>query len=70
MKRYNLKFWRIRKGLTQAELSGRLGITPEYYKAVENGKYNPSAKITNRFKELFLTSDEETENLFKLENEL
>lgn len=49
MKRYNLKFWRMRQGLTQAELAKKLGISTGHYKSIENGVHNPSKKILDKF---------------------
>ena len=49
MKRYNLKFWRMKQGLTQAELAAMLGISTGHYKSIENGVHDPSKKIIDKF---------------------
>ncbi len=52
-KRYALKFWRMERGLTQAQMAAKLGISTGHYKAIENGVYDPSLKIINRFCDTF-----------------
>lgn len=38
----NLKRWRVERGLTQAELAERAGITTQYLGEMERGKRNPT----------------------------
>lgn len=68
MKRYKLKFWRMKRGLTQARLGDRLGISGGHYKAIENGVYDPSAKILRRFSVEFDMLEPEVAELFKKED--
>jgi len=68
MKRYKLKFWRMKRGLTQAQLGDRLDISAGHYKAVENGVYDPSDKILRRFGVEFDMLEPEVKKLFKKED--
>jgi len=69
MKRYNLKFWRMRQGMTQAQLAAKLSISAGHYKAIENGVYNPSRKIIDKFCEQFNLGERDVE-IVKTINEL
>lgn len=53
MRRYDLKFWRMRQGLTQSDVAAKLGISTGHYRGIENGRYDPSQKIINRFIDTF-----------------
>lgn len=40
--RINLKLFRIRRNLTQADMAERVGYARDAYNAIESGKRNPS----------------------------
>lgn len=63
-RRYNLKFWRLRQELTQEQVANTLGITREYYRAVENGVYEPSETLLDRFATSFGITRGEVEKMF------
>lgn len=65
MKRYNLKFWRMKQGLTQAELAAELGISTGHYKSIENGVYDPSQKIIDKFLNEVDMGNYDVEKMFK-----
>lgn len=64
IKRYNLKFWRMERGLTQAQMAAKLGISAGHYKAIENGVYDPSLKIINKFCGAFDLGESDVQHLF------
>lgn len=68
MKRYNLKFWRMRRDLTQGQVATKLGVSREYYKAVENGRYDPSQKLVNKFADSFAIGPDKLKELFNKED--
>ena len=41
----SLKLARVEKGLTQSELSERVGVTRQTIGLIESGKYNPTLKL-------------------------
>lgn len=41
----NLKFYRVRKGLTQGELADIVGVRRETIMRLEKAQYNPSLKL-------------------------
>ena len=41
----NLRFYRTRAGLSQLAFSEKIGLSPNYLNAVENGKNFPSADV-------------------------
>ncbi|MFA5386519.1 MAG: helix-turn-helix transcriptional regulator [Candidatus Paceibacterota bacterium] len=54
-----IKEFRVKKGLTQEELSQRVGVRRETIVFLEQGKYNPSLKLAlNIAKELKISIDE------------
>lgn len=57
MKRYNLKFFRQKKNLTQKEMAEKLGISKTYYVQIEQGTADPSFKICERIGEVFNYDD-------------
>lgn len=65
MKRYNLKFWRMKRGLTQADVAGKLGLSTGHYKSLENGVFEPTQKTLDKFGEVFELSDGDVKALFK-----
>ena len=44
----NLKHYRMEKGLTQAELADKLGVSKDYISQIERGIKNPGFKLANR----------------------
>lgn len=65
MKRFKLRAWRARRGLTQTDIAKALGTTTTYICLIEIGKKNPSQKFLNNFEKMFKT--ENTLRLFDLE---
>lgn len=57
MKRYNLKMYRMKQGLTQKEMATKLGISKSNYVSIELGLTDPSFKFLQRFSEVFNYSD-------------
>ena len=49
MKRTELKVFRTRLGLTQAQMAERLGISQSHYVGIELGVQNPSYGVIERF---------------------
>ncbi len=45
MKRFNLKSFREKKGLTQLEMANKLGISKSYYVGIELGSNDPSFRV-------------------------
>jgi putative transcriptional regulator len=59
MIKVRIKEFRVKKGLTQEELSQRVGVRRETIVFLEQGKYNPSLKLAlNIAKELKISIDE------------
>jgi transcriptional regulator with XRE-family HTH domain len=44
----NLRFYRTQRNLSQLALSEKIGISPNYLNAVENGKNFPSPEVLER----------------------
>lgn len=44
----NLRFYRASKGFSQVEFSEKIGISPNYLNAVENGKNFPSVEVLQK----------------------
>ena len=63
MKRYNLKSFRIVRGMTQANMANELGLSTNYYKSVENGLYDPSEKVWEKLSAIFQLTDDQLEAL-------
>lgn len=59
-----LKSAREKAGLTQMELSNKVGVSRAYYADVERGRYTPSLKVLSRLADIlgidlnFLKSDD------------
>lgn len=45
MKRFNLKSFREKQGLTQQQMADKLGISKSYYVDIELGKSEPSFRV-------------------------
>lgn len=56
-KRFNLKVFREKQGLTQEEIAQKLGISKSHYTALELGKLDPSFGLLERFSEIFEYDD-------------
>jgi len=48
----NLRFYRASKGFSQVEFSEKIGISPNYLNAVENGKNFPSVEVLQKITEV------------------
>lgn len=57
MKRLNLKIFRMKHGLTQAQMADKLGITQSHYKSIELGTHDPSFKVMTQLAEQFEPDD-------------
>lgn len=57
MKRYNLKVFRIKQDLSQQDMADKLQISKSHYISIENGIYDPSFKILEKFSEVFEYDD-------------
>ena len=44
----NLRFYRTRAGFSQLAFSEKIGLSPNYLNAVENGKNFPSAEVIQK----------------------
>lgn len=44
----NLRFYRASRGFSQVEFSEKIGISPNYLNAVENGKNFPSVEVLQK----------------------
>lgn len=58
MKRINLKIFRIRHGLTQADMAVRVGCARDAYCAIEAGKRDPSIAFFYALQDAFGIPDE------------
>lgn len=65
MTRRNLRAFRVRNGLTQAEMAARLGVTRANYSLVETGKQGLSVRLGERIQREFGVPDEEMWSLIK-----
>ena len=52
MQRINLKIARIKKRLSQRDLSEKLGVTPQAISDMERGVYNPSYETMRKMSEI------------------
>lgn len=46
-KGYNIKLMRMKRGLTQAELGRRVGVTPSMINQIERGTKNMTVELAN-----------------------
>lgn len=46
-KGYNIKLMRMKRGLTQAELGRRVGVTPSMITQIERGTKNMTVELAN-----------------------
>ena len=51
--RNDLKVWRARRNVTQAELAEATNVTRQTINAVETGRYNPSLELAFKLAEYF-----------------
>jgi putative transcriptional regulator len=58
-----MKKFRKKEDITQAELAGEVGVSRQTINAIETGKYDPSLELALKLAELF---EVEVEKLFKL----
>ena len=63
MKRFNLKSFREKQGLTQQEMADKLGISKSYYVDIELGNSNPSFRVA---KALYNNFHDKYEDIFEL----
>ena len=61
--RKNLKVFRVKQGLTQAEMAARLDYTGSLYSMVESGKRTGTQYFWLNLKTAFNLSENEIENL-------
>ena len=64
-----LRFLRISRGEILKEMADKLGITPAYLSAIENGKREPTRKFMNTLLSAYDLTDEEIERLEKAYSE-
>lgn len=57
---------RLRRGLTQEELAGAVGVSRQSINSIERGRYTPSLPLALRFARVFGCS---TDELFELKEE-
>ena len=57
MKRYSLKMFREKHGLTQEEMAQKLEISKSHYVNIERGIYDPAYGLLERFAEVFEYDD-------------
>lgn len=62
----DLKMYRAREDLTQAELASAVGVSRQTIHTIEAGKYNPSLELALELADYF---DEPVENVFYLTEE-
>lgn len=67
MVRRNLKVFRIKSGLTQAEFAAKIGVSLSTYNAVESGKRPCSNRFMDKLQTAFDIPDREMWKLAKLE---
>ena len=51
--RNDLKVWRARRDITQAELAEAIDVTRQTINAVETGRYNPSLELAFKLAQYF-----------------
>lgn len=59
MERRNLKILRVKHGLTQMEMSKKIGVSLSIYCKVENGKQNCSTRFLRKLQQAFNIPDSE-----------
>ena len=63
----NLKFYRLKKDLSQAKLAQMVGISERHYQKIEYGLTKPNIEIVLRLMDALAITD--VEELFKLPSE-
>lgn len=56
-KRFNLKVFREKHGLTQEEMAVKLQVSKSHYVNIERGVYDPSYEFLERFSKVFELDD-------------
>lgn len=67
MSRTNLKVFRIKQGLTQAEIAKKIGCNRTTYAEIENGKRSGRESFWQKLQEAFSIPDAEIWELTKKE---
>ena len=67
--RTNLKLFRVRLKLTQAQIAEKIGVRRSTYAAIENGDRDGSMRFWNGLKTAFELSDSEYVELMKRDEE-
>ena len=57
--RTNLKLFRVKAGLSQAEMSKKIGCSRATYSAIESGTRNGTMSFWNRFQQAFVLPSNE-----------
>lgn len=65
--RINLKLFRVKNKLTQAEMADKIGVSRQVYANVENGKNGGSTDFWGNLQRAFNIADEEMYSLMKLD---
>lgn len=60
----DIKVWRAKANLTQAQLAAKAGVTRQTIIAVEKGKYIPSLELAFKLAQIF---GQKVEDIFKFE---
>lgn len=66
--RENLIIYRVRSGLTQAEMAAKLGFSRQHYARIENGTQEASIRFLVKLGELFGITIDEAKELTKIES--
>ena len=66
--RENLIDYRVRSGLTQAEMAAKLGFSRQHYARIENGTQEVSIRFLVKLGELFGITIDEAKELTKIES--
>lgn len=66
--RENLIIYRVRSGLTQAEMAAKLGFSRQHYARIENGTHEASIRFLVKLGELFGITIDEAKELTKIES--
>lgn len=67
--RTNLKVFRIKQKMTQAEFAKAVGYTRSHYGRIENGDYDPRQEFWEKLKKRFNVSDTLLLQLMKKDEE-
>lgn len=67
--RTNLKVFRVRQKLSQAEMAEKIGCRRSNYSAVENGTRNGSVKFWNALQTAFNVPDTEIGGLMRVDED-